>query len=159
MRRAAPVAAILALAGCGGDGETTTVTVTVTTTAEATVPPRLPFPLPADGTLPVAEFNAYTNKIDEPWERDVVAVVNAFVEAGAVDAARHSVETTARGEGTSATARFTLDGLFDDSVRSLRYDVELTRRNDRGWELVSATWAQRCHAGRGHQDFRPERCV
>jgi hypothetical protein len=149
---------MLALSACGGDGETTTVTVR-TTAAEATVPPRLPFPLPADGTLPIAEFNAYTNEIDELWERDVIAVVNAFIEAGAMDAARHSVETTPRGEGTSATVRFTLDGLFDDSVRALRYDVEVARGDDRGWELVSATWAQRCHEGRGHQAFSPEPCV
>ncbi len=158
-RHAAPLLAVLALVGCGGDGETTTVTVTVTTAAEATTPPSLPSPLPADGTLPVDEFNAYAEDVAEPWENDPAAVVGMFVEAGANDAARRSFEATSRDEGATATATLTLDGLFDDSVRAQRYDVELERRPDRSWQLVAASWAQRCHTGRGHEDFTPEPCL
>ena len=158
-RRLALLLTLVAASGCGGDGETTTVTVTVTTTAEATTPPRLPFPLPEDGTLPVDEFNAYTEEVDERWERDLAAVAGAFVEAGASDAASRSFESTARSEGSSATATLTNDGLFDDSVRAQRYEFELTRRTDGTWEIASAAWAQRCQAGRGHQDFSPELCA
>ena len=159
MRRLAGALAVVAAAGgCGGETRTVTVTTTVTT-AEATTPPRIPFPLPEDGVLPVEEFNAYTEEVDLPWERDLVSVVNAFVEAGASDAGSRSFESTSRDEGATATATLTLDGLFDDSVRAQRYDFELTRRADRTWEIMSATWAQRCRQARGHQDFSPEPCL
>jgi hypothetical protein len=157
-RRVALLLAVLAAAGCGGDGETT-VTVTTTVAAETTAPPRLPAPLPADGTLPVDEFNAYTDEIDEPWERDLSSVAAAFVDAGATDAARRTFESTSRDEGATATATLILDGLFDDSVRAQRYDFELERRNDGSWTIVAATWSQRCRESRGHQDFSPDACL
>lgn len=149
--------ALVALTGCGGNGETTTVTVATTVATETGAPlPAAPFP--EDGTLPVDEFNAYAAAIDEHWERDVGSVVSAFVGAGMIDAARRSFEATTRGEGSSATGTLILDGLFDDSIRALRYSAELRRLNSGGWELVSATWSQRCRPGRGHQDFSPAPC-
>ena len=159
MRRLAVVLAVVAAGGCGGETRTVTVTTTVTTAAEAGTPPRLPFPLPEDGVLPVEEFNAYTAEVDLRWEQDLAAVVGAFVEAGASDAASRSFESTVRGEGASATATLTFDGLFDDSVRAQRYDFELARRADGTWRIASASWAQRCRQGRGHQQFGPELCV
>jgi hypothetical protein len=159
VRRLVLFALLLLAAGCGGDGETTTVTVATTVAGESTAPPALPAPLPEDGTLPVEEFNAYTEEADEPWERDLASVVGAFVDAGATDASSRAFEATTRGEGSSATATLTLDGLFDDSVRARRYDAELRRRGDGTWELLTATWSQRCRAGRGHQDFSAELCL
>ena len=159
MRRLALLALVAAAAGCGGDGETTTVTVATTVAGEATAPPPLPSPLPEDGILPVEEFNAYTQEVDEPWEHDLASVASAFVDAGATDAARRSFASTSRDEGATATATLILDGLFDDSVRARRYDYELRRRQNGTWELLSATWAQSCRAGRGHEDFTAEPCI
>ena len=160
MRRVAALLLLLAAAGCGGgDGGTTTVTVATTVAAEADDPPALPSPLPEDGTLPVDGFNAYTEAVEEHWERDLASVVGAFVDAGATDASSRSFEATTRGEGSAATATLILDGLFDDSVRTLRYDAELRKLGDGSWELLSATWSQRCRQGRGHQDFSAELCV
>ena len=68
------------------------------------------------------------------------------------------MSTSSDEEGTSATATLTL-GLLDDSVRSQRYRLELSRREDGTWTIESASWAQRCHEGRGHQDFSPELCL
>jgi hypothetical protein len=147
------------VAGCGGDGETTTVTVTTTVAGEAVPLPALPSPLPADGILPVDEFNAYTQEVDEPWERDLASVASAFVDAGATESARRTFDAVSRDEGATATATLLLDGLLDDSVRAQRYDFELRRRANGTWELVSATWAQSCRADRGHQDFSPEPCL
>jgi hypothetical protein len=161
VRRTALLAVLaLALAGCGGDRETTTVTVATTVGAETT-PPRLflPSPLTEDGTLPVDVYNAYAETIVEHWEHDLGSVLSTFVAAGLTDAARRSFEATTRGEGSAATATLILDGLLDDSIRALRYDVEARRLSGGAWELVSATWSQRCRAGRGHQDFSPEPCV
>lgn len=157
MRRAAAPLAVLVLAGCGGDGETTTVTV-ATTLAETSAP-LPPSSFPEDGILPVDDFNAYTAAIDEHWERDLGSVVGAFVGAGLIDSTRRSFEATTRGEGSSATATLVLDGLFDDSIRALRYDAELRRRQNGTWELLSATWSQACRTDRGHQDFTPGPCL
>ena len=107
----------------------------------------------------MADFNAYAEEVDEPWERDLASTAAAFVDAGAGDATRTSFESTSRDEGATATATLVLDGLLDDSVRARRYDFELRRRGDRTWELIAATWAQRCRQGRGHQDFSPELCL
>jgi hypothetical protein len=159
MRRSALLLAVLVLAGCGGDGETTTVTVATTVAAPAGDPPPLPSPLPEDGTLPVDEYNAYAETVDEHWERDVASVVSAFVGAGKTEASRRSFEATVRGEGSAATATLILDGLLDDSVRALRYDAELRRLGSGAWELVSATWSQRCRQGRGHQEFSSDLCL
>jgi hypothetical protein len=160
VRRLAPLALLaLAAAGCGGDGETTTVTVTTTVAGEATAPPALPSPLPEDGVLPVDEFNAYAQEVEEPWERDLASVTSAFVDAGATDSARRTFDAVSRDEGATATATLVLDGLFDDSVRARRYDLELRRRQNGTWELVSATWSQACRARRGHQDFAAEACA
>jgi len=165
--------ALLASGCAGGDGTatetvtvTTATTVTVsetssgTTTQAPTTPPRLPFRLPADGTLPVDAFNAYTEGIDEPWERDLSEITDAFVEAGASDATQRSFQATSSGEGgASASASLTLGGLLDDSVRAQRYDLELSARDDGTWKIESASWAQRCQPGRGHQTFSPRPCL
>lgn len=166
MRRLTALVAVLLVSACAGDDTSATetitlaTTVTVTGTTQATTPPRLPFPLPADGTLRVDAFNAYTESIDEPWERDLAALTNAFVEAGASDATQRSFQATSGPEGGGpASASLLLDGLLDDSVRSQRYDLELSRRDDGTWRIDSAAWAQRCQEGRGHQAFTPEPCL
>jgi hypothetical protein len=159
VRRVALLAALALAAGCGGDGETTTVTVTTTVAGEAAAPPAPPSPLPADGMLPVEAFNEFTQGADEPWERDLAALVSVFVGAGATDSARRTFDAVSRDEGQTATATLVLDALFDDSVRARRYDVELRRRPNGTWELRAATWTQLCRPDRGHQDFSTEPCL
>ena len=165
MRRSFVLLALLLASGCGGDDEATeTVTVTVTETAPAgtttTAPGTwtgIPEPPPADGTLPVDEFNAYAESVDEPWERDIALVTAEYVQRDETEAGSSSYQGTANGD--SATTSLVLDGLFDDSVRARRYDLTLSRRSDGTWRIDSARWAQRCQPGRGHQSFTPELCV
>ena len=178
MTRALPaLLAVMVASGCGGDDESATETVTVTTattvtvtettsgtttgttTAEAGEWEGLQQPLPEDGTLPVDEFNAYAESVDEPWERDLAGVTNEFIGAAAGDATNRSFQATSAGEGSSATASLLLDGLLDDSVRSQRYDLTLSRRPDGTWKIDTAQWSQRCQQGRGHQNFSPELCL
>jgi hypothetical protein len=109
--------------------------------------------------LPVDDFNAYTESIDEPWERDLAAITDAFVESGASDASARSFQGTSTGDGSSASTSLTLDGLNDDSVRAQRYELELSQRRDGTWKVESASWSQRCQPNRGHQTFSPESCL
>ena len=179
MRRVVALVGLLLASGCAGDDETATETVTVTTattvtvtetvtetaagtgTTTTTAPPGtwtgLPRPLPAGGELPVDAFNAYAESVDEPWERDVRGTVDEYVGFDDVEVANVAYQATSNGPLTNAT--LTLDGLFDDSVRSLRYDLTLGQRQDGTWRIDSAQWAQRCQEGRGHQSFSPELCL
>jgi hypothetical protein len=180
MRRPALLLAIFLAGGCGGDDERVTETITVTTATTVTVTETttvtgqaptttapaasawsgLSFPLPEDGSLPVDQFNAYAETVDEPWERDLAGVTNEYLGENLTDASSRSFQATTAGEGAgSATVSLLLDGLFDDSVRSRRFDLTLSRRADGTWRIDTAQWAQRCQQGRGHQDFSPELCL
>jgi hypothetical protein len=137
MRLLAILALVLAtaVAACGGTGEAAPA---------AWDGPQRPYP--TDGVLPVDDFRAYADSVDADWERDPAAVAREYVRAaGAVTVA-------------GSTATLLRDDLEDDSVRSERYVLELEQDGD-VWTLVSARWEQRCHDGRGHQEFSPELCV
>ena len=141
-----------------------TVTTTVTTGGTTTTAPGgwegLPQPLPADGSLSVDAFNAHAESVDEPWELDLSETVDEFVGRDATSAQSVSFQATSGPEGGGpADATLLLDGLLDDSVRARRYDLTLSRRSDGTWRIDAASWAQRCHEGRGHQAFSPEPCL
>ena len=162
MRLAALLAVLLASACSGDEQEARTVTVTVTETTAGTTSTApgtwagIPEPPPSDGTLPVAEFNAYAESVDEPWERDIARVTTEFVQRGETESGSSSYQGTSNGD--SATTSLLLDGLADDSVRARRYDLTLSRRPDGTWRIDAARWAQRCQQGRGHQAFTPALC-
>jgi len=105
------------------------------------------FPLPADGEVPVDAFRVYAESVDEPWERDPAAVAREFARLPAA-------AVTVDGRHVTVLK----DGLEDDSVRALRYELELEQGDD-VWTVAAANWAQRCHEQRGHQQFSPALCV
>jgi hypothetical protein len=140
--------------------QTVTVTGATTTTAAPGAWPGLPQPLPAGGILEVEAFDAYAESVDEPWEDDLAATVDEFVGRAERDASQVSFQATSGPEGGGPTeASLVLSGLLDDSVRALRFDLVLDRRSDGTWRIDSASWAQRCQQGRGHQAFTPEPCL
>lgn len=136
---------MLAAAGCGGGGGTARW--------DGQPDPG------ADGTVPVEEFAAFQEGVDERWERSAALVAGEFVRLDERDASRTVVDANTGPEGGGpATVTVTLVGLQDDSVAAERYVLQLRRDGD-AWSLESGTWAQRCQQGRGHQDFTPEPCV
>ena len=173
MRGPAALLAVLLASACSREDDATrtitiesvsTVTVTettaVATTAERPAAWQVPIPLPADGSLPATEFNAYAEGVDEPWERDLRATVDEFISLGDLEAPYVSFQAASGPEGEGPTkVSILLDGLLDDSVRSRRYDLTLSRRADGTWRIDAASWAQRCQQGRGHQGFTPAKCL
>lgn len=127
---------------------TATVTETTTDTTESAGP---------SGTLPVDAFNARAESVDEPWERDLAATTDEFLDLEEQEGSSRSFQSTSSGDSASAT--LLVDGLGDDSVRARRYELAFSRRDDGTWRIVSARWAQRCQPGRGHQAFTPAPCV
>jgi hypothetical protein len=135
-----------AVAACGGGKD-------VSETATWGGPQR---PYPKDGVLPVVDFQAYADSLDADWEHDPETLASEFLQVDPAQAGPESPSTTFVSNGSRVTV--TRDGLADDSVRSERYVLELERDGD-VWSLVSARWEQRCHAGRGHQQFSPALCL
>lgn len=151
MRQSAPAAVLVALllagAGCdGGEGG-----------APAAWDGR---PQPAaDGTVPVDGFASFQREVDARWERSPVLVAGEFLRLDEGDAFRTTVTATTGPEASGpGTVTVTLDGLQDDSVAAERYVLRFARDGET-WVLESASWAQRCQPGRGHQAFTPEPCV
>jgi hypothetical protein len=146
---------LLASACSGGDGEATrTVTVTKATTVTVT---ETATGVPPSGVLPVEAFNARAESVDKPWESDLEKITEEFLALRPQENSARSFQSTSSGDSGSAT--LVIDGLGDDSVRARRYELTFARRDDGTWKVESAHWAQRCHEGRGHQDFSPESCL
>lgn len=134
MLRVLIAAAVLVAAGCGGSEEA----------GSWGGPEEL---RPRDGVMDVQAFASYAESVDEDWERRPAALAREFLghDEGvvSVDGARVVVLS---------------DGLEDDSVRAERWVLQLLPDGD-VWELVAARWEQRCHDGRGHENFSAELCV
>ena len=135
---------------------TTATTVTATETETETETETVT-EVPASAKLPVEAFNRHTQSVDEPWERDLTEITHRFLALREQETGNRSFQSTSSGD--TASASLLIDGLGDDSVRARSYELSFTRRPDGTWRIDSATWAQRCHEGRGHQDFSPEPCV
>lgn len=112
-----------------------------------------------DGTASVDEFADYAEAVDEDWERSAAMAAGEFLRLDERTAARTTIEGVSSAEGAGPeTVTVTLDGLFDDSIRSERWTLTFVPKDDE-YELTEARWAQRCQPGRGHADFSPEPCV
>lgn len=121
------------------------------------------FPRPeASGEISVAEFNEYLEASDPAWTRSALRAAIEFLRLGDSDpeAATTSLVLESNPEtGQEAVVTVTKDGLLDDSVRAVRYELVFEKQADGTWRLSSASWAQRCAPRRGHQDFTPELCI
>ena len=144
------------MSACSGGAGEATQTVTVTTPTTVTVT-ETTTGVTSSGVMPVDAFNARAEKVDEPWERDLAKVTEEFLALEPQENSTRSFQSTSNGDSAGAT--LVIDGLGDDSVRARRYELTFTRRDDGTWKVESVTWTQRCHEGRGHQDFSPEPCL
>jgi hypothetical protein len=117
--------------------------------------------LEPSGDIPVDEFNAYLESAEPSWATSPLRASLEFLRLDQPVALTTSVvmKTPLPEGGNQAVVRVTKDGLADDSIGAVRYVLEFERQADDGWRLRSASWAQRCQLGRGHQDFTPELCV
>jgi hypothetical protein len=142
VRALAALAAVLILSGCSTDE-----------------PEWSGAELGTDGTIPTEGFADYAADVDEAWERSPALVAGVFLRLDEQDAPETTIQSDTGPEGGGpARVTVTLDRLLDDSVRTRRYDLELSRDESETWRLDGAAWGQICHSGRGHQDVSPEPC-
>jgi len=112
-----------------------------------------------DGVVAVDDFAQHQSSVDEPWEGSAAMAAAEFLRLDERTAAHTSIEGRASAEGAGPeTVVVTLDGLFDDSIRAERWTLVFEPGGE-VFRLTAADWDQRCHAGRGHQDYAPEPCV
>jgi hypothetical protein len=158
-RLAGLFALLILAAGCAGYGDDDDETAREPPSTQAA--PPVPQPENGTGSLPVADFNAFLDRTRPAFATSALRTAIEFANVGEGRAASTSVEVEEAVEGSSGEASVTLtrDGLADDSVRAVRYVVILDRRGDGTWRLRSARRLQRCHQGRGHQDFSPQLCT
>jgi hypothetical protein len=148
VRASLALVAVLLAAGCGGGDDET---------APAARWDGPAHPLPAERSLPVQGFEAYAQSVDEAWERSPSEVAESFARPGRLDGfVTIGIADVVDG---ATTADVRVDRLADDSVRTLRFELALERRDDGTWRVASADWSQRCQPGRGHRAFSSEPCV
>jgi hypothetical protein len=112
----------------------------------------------AAGTVPVEDFVAYQEDVDERWELAAETVATEFLRLDERTTSRTTIAGTSAGEGDGPrTVVVTFEGLFDDSVRAERWTLRL-QPDENAFELASAVRTFRCQPGRGHQNFAPEPC-
>jgi len=146
------LAAVAVLAGCGssgsgGSGENT---------ADWPGPPKAN----ANGSVEFSGFNDFLAGDGKEFADSPIAAVTKFLALDKTSAAVTTLRATSPGEVRNfSEVSAILDGLLDDSVRGTRYTVELQRNDANEWRIRAVDWAQRCQAGRGHQEFSPAPCV
>jgi hypothetical protein len=148
---------LMLAAGCGyGDDDEDEETPT----PPAQLAPRVPEPKDGTGALPVEEFNDFVAQARPAFATSALRTAIEFAHAGDGAAATTSVVAFEGPEGNAdeASVTVTRDGLADDSIRALRYRIVLERADDRSWRLQSAQRTQRCHEGRGSQEFSTKLC-
>ena len=140
----------LALAGCDGSGDSGNANQPAWTIDNL---------VDRDNASLVAEFNAYADSVDAPWERTPIAVVTELLRLDSSDNPNVSVVAEAAAEAAEkARVTVTYSRLLDDSVDATRNDVQLQRHEDI-WRVEEIETSQSCKPGRGHQDFSGEPCV
>lgn len=144
--------AVLAVAGCAGDGETTTVTVTVTR-------PATPEPGRTGDLEPAIEFvNAAAPSAKGSWAQSPITTAGRFLTVVGSFARETTITTPTPEAGLRSIVVITQEGLLDDSVRAVRYQLRLRLAADETWRIESATRTFACHPGRGQQDFGTALC-
>ncbi len=143
---------------------TTRATSAAGSSAQTTIPGQQtdwPGPSPgADGTVPIAAFNAFVDTSRATWTQSPLRTSVEFLQLDDTTAFTTTVRVTTNPDAPhQADVVVTADGLLDDSVRATRFEVQLARRSDTSWRLTSARWSQQCQPNRGHQDFTPALCV
>jgi hypothetical protein len=135
--------AVVALAGCGSSSHPTW-----------DGPPAAT----GDGTVAVAGFNAFVESHPDS-ALSAEALAAEFLRLDRRNATRTLIRTAGHEAADRVSIVVELDGLLDDSVRSVAYLLVARKVRDDGWRLVSAHRTQRCHPGRGHQGFSVEPCI
>lgn len=114
----------------------------------------------ADGSLPIAAFNALLDRNHSSWTHSPLRVSVEFLQVDDTEASSTTVQVSTNADSLhQAEVIVTAAGLLDDSVRASRFDVHLARQSDASWRLASARWSEQCQPNRGHQDFTPQPCI
>jgi hypothetical protein len=114
----------------------------------------------ADGSLPIAAFNALLDRNHSSWTHSPLRTSVEFLQVDDTAAFTTTASVSTNPDSLhDADVVVTAAGLLDDSVRASRFDLHLARQSDQSWRLTRARWSQQCQPNRGHQDFTTQPCI
>lgn len=111
------------------------------------------------GALTAPGFNALIDTDAPGWARspDLTVVQLLDLDRG-FDGPVEIYLDQEGADGKDPVLTVTLTRLGDDSIMAVRYRITLHRADDGRFRFVAGKRTQRCHTGRGHQDFNTSRC-
>ncbi|HEX2089810.1 MAG TPA: hypothetical protein VHI54_07795 [Actinomycetota bacterium] len=122
------------------------------------------YPQPAEGLgeISITEFNDFIQEANPPWDTSPLRSAVEFVYGGPPQEALPFTTTvtqeTSPEIGTEATVTITEEGLLDDAIAAVRFQLEFQREDDGTWRLTSAFKDQRCARGPQTEEFTVEPC-
>jgi hypothetical protein len=145
--RLAAVAAVLVLAGCA------------TAPSGAGSDPFAPADVPVASSAPMSP-SSYTAAAALA-ARGGTPVEIALAVAGPFDGRAQRITQINQGVEAPSASRVTVvrDGLLDDSVRALRWDVALERTQAGTWRIAEVKRAVRCRRGADTERFVAGPCL
>jgi hypothetical protein len=141
-----PVAAVLVLAGCA--------TAPSGTGSDPFAPADVP--VASSASLAPAGYTAATALA----ARGGTPVEIALAVAGPFDGRAQRITQVNQGAEAPSASRVTVvrDGLLDDAVRGLRWDIALERTQAGGWRIAEVKRAVRCRRGADTERFLAGPC-
>lgn len=112
-------------------------------------------------TVDIGNFNKtvqMARENNEEWASDPVMV--SFLFVGAADSMTQTIVRNypSAESRNSATVLITNDNLLDDSIRGIKYKVDLKKNDNGTWNIQGVGKAVKCWEGRGHTNFSAEPC-
>ena len=154
------------VSSCAGDdsGPTAARSPTASPTPSAT-PTWAGYPEPAGGLgeISVTEFNNFIDQSNPAWNTSPLRSAVEFVYGGPPQETLPFTTTVTQEAspeaGTEATVTITEEGLLDDAIAAVRFQLEFQREGEGTWRLTSAFKDQRCARGPETEEFTVEPCV
>ena len=111
-----------------------------------------------DGTITADGFNEFITARRPPWGERALSAGAELVKRGGEYELGTGMSLEASHDVATPELVTVALGLDDDSVRVRQFELVFRRDGDLV-QLVSGTWAIRCHEGRGHQELSLEPCI
>ncbi len=116
------------------------------------------------GDISVDEFNDFIDQTNPPWAGSPLRAALEFVQGSSpseepLPATTTVIQETSPEIGTEAVVTLTEEGLLDDAIAAVRYQLTFLQEEGR-WRLSAAHVDQKCARGdQPAEEFTVESCV
>lgn len=114
------------------------------------------------GDVDISEYAAFLDEHGTPsggiHEAALEMLDDQYTEGEGAESQDPPAVSSFLADGGRTVVSVTFDGLLDDSVAAVRFELVFVGDDD-DVILESGSWASRCQPGRGHEEFAAELCV